>query len=92
MHRVDHPFRKIVLVCVNERTDGRECCAQKGALDLHHKLKMAVAAVDPSVRVSKSGCLDHCSTGITVVIQPDNIWLARVSEQDIPELVKIITN
>ena len=26
------------------------------------------------------------------MIQPDNVWLARVQEQDIPELVKLITN
>lgn len=91
MKPADKPFRKLVLVCTNERTDGRECCAQKGAVDLHHKLKMAVAAVDPSIRVSKSGCLDNCATGVTVVIQPDNIWLARVQEQDIPELVALIT-
>ena len=91
MRPADKPFRKLVLVCTNERTDGRECCAQKGAVDLHYKLKMAVAGVDPSIRVSKSGCLDNCSTGITVVIQPDNVWLARVQEQDIPELVALVT-
>lgn len=90
MRSADKPFRKLVLVCVNERADGRECCAQKGAVDLHSKLKMAVAAVDPSIRVSKSGCLDNCATGITVVIMPDNIWLARVQEQDIPDLVAMI--
>lgn len=91
MRPADKPFRKLVLVCTNERTDGRACCAQKGAVDLHYKLKMAVAAVDPSIRVSKSGCLDNCTTGITIVIQPDNVWLARVQEQDIPELVVMIT-
>lgn len=90
MHKADRPFRKLVLVCTNERADGRECCAQKGAVELHHKLKMAVSAVDPTIRVAKSGCLDNCSTGMTVVIQPDNIWLARVREQDIPEIMKML--
>ena len=91
MYQLDNNFRKLVLVCTNERHDGRECCADKGSSDLHQKIKFALAAADPRIRVSKSGCLDRCSTGTTVVIMPDNIWLGRVQEQDIPELVKIIT-
>lgn len=91
MYELDKTFRKLVLVCTNERHDGRECCADKGSAGLHQKIKFAVASVDPRIRVSTSGCLDRCSTGPTVVIMPDNIWLGRVQEQDIPELVKLIT-
>ncbi len=91
MYELDKTFRKLVLVCTNERQDGRECCADKNSADLHQKIKFAVSAVDPRIRVSKSGCLDRCSTGTTVVIMPDNIWLGRVQEQDIPELVKMIS-
>ncbi len=91
MYELENTFRKLVLVCTNERHDGRECCADKGSVELHQKLKFAVAAIDPRIRVSKSGCLDQCSTGTTVVIMPDNIWLGRVQEHDIPELVQLIT-
>ncbi|MFA4845363.1 MAG: (2Fe-2S) ferredoxin domain-containing protein [Patescibacteria group bacterium] len=90
MRPADKAFRKLVLVCTNERQEGRGCCAQKGAVDLHSKLKLAVAACDPTTRVVKSSCLGNCSAGITVVIQPDNIWLSQVSEQDIPEMVKLV--
>jgi (2Fe-2S) ferredoxin len=90
MYELDSIARKLVLVCTNERHDGRECCADKNSVELHQKIKFAVASVDPRIRVSKSGCLDRCSTGTTVVIMPDNIWLGRVQEQDIPELVKLI--
>ncbi len=86
------PFRKLVLVCTNERTDGRECCMAKGSVELHAKIKEAVKAVDPTVRVSKSGCLDNCPTGPTVVIMPDNIWLGMVTDADIPEIVRLATS
>lgn len=82
--------RKLVLVCTNMRDDGRECCAMKGSVELHQKLKEAVKAAAPDVRVSKSGCLDRCSSGATVVIMPDNVWLGQVTEEDIPEIVKLI--
>ncbi|PJE77168.1 ferredoxin [Candidatus Uhrbacteria bacterium CG10_big_fil_rev_8_21_14_0_10_48_16] len=92
MYTLDQTHRKLVLVCTNNRQDGRACCAEQGAVDLHRKLKNAVAARDPRIRVSQSGCLDHCNTGVTVVIMPDNIWLGRVMDHDIPELVNLITS
>jgi len=90
MQQIPVTHRKLVLVCTNCREDGRECCADKGSVDLHRKIKEAVKAADPTVRVSKSGCLDRCSTGATVVIMPDNLWFGAVTEQDIPEILKHI--
>ena len=66
-----------------------ECCAQKRSVDLYHKIKVAIAAVDPEVRVSQSKCLGNCSSGVTVVIMPDDIWLGEVTEKDIPEIIKL---
>jgi len=85
---LDTRFRKLVLVCTNERTDGTACCAMNGSLEVHKKLKEAIKAADPTIRVSKSGCLDRCQEGPTVVIMPDNIWLGRVTVEDIPEILK----
>ncbi len=81
--------RKLLLVCTNERLDGRECCAMGNAVELHKKLKEAMKAVDLTVRVSKTGCLDRCKDGPTVVLMPDNKWFGGVTEVDIPEIVRI---
>ncbi len=88
MNLIPKKFRKLVLVCTNVREDGRECCSQKGSVELHAKLKEAMKAVDLTVRVSKSGCLDRCSEGATVVIMPDDIWIGGATEADIPEIVR----
>lgn len=90
MIEVGSTVRKLILVCTNCRDDGRECCAKKGSVDLHQKLKEAVKAVAHDVRVSKSGCLDRCSTGASVVIMPDNVWIGQVTEEDIPTIVNMI--
>lgn len=90
MYRNQSKFKKLVLVCTNERTDGRECCAQKGSVELHKLIKEAVRAVDPAVRVSRSGCMDMCSSGPTVVIMPDNVWLGDVQEKDIPTVLQYV--
>ena len=66
-------FSKLVLVCTNERPDGRECCANKASLEFYHALKIAVAGMDPSIRVSKTGCLGNCESGATVAVMPKNV-------------------
>lgn len=91
MRESEKRFRKLVLVCTNERTDGRSCCKEKGAVALHQKLKLAIAEADPTVRVSRAGCLGTCLSGASVVIMPDDIWLGEVEESDIDEIVRLVT-
>lgn len=101
MRLSDHQHKKLILVCVNVREDGAECCGQKGSLDLYHKLKAAVKeeaignrqkAGEPiqNIRVSKTGCLGNCESGITVALMPENVYLGEVTEADIPEIVRRI--
>lgn len=84
-------YRRMVLVCVNERRPGVECCAANGSMELYEKLKETMKAADPSVRVSRTGCMGCCATGPTVVIQPDNRWFGDVRLGDIDEIVRIAT-
>lgn len=92
MERSEYSYRKIVLVCINERTDGRGCCASKGAVDLRHELKLRVAALDPTIRVSKAGCLGTCSDGPNVLVMPDNVWFKHVTMNDVDEIVQLIVS
>jgi NADH:ubiquinone oxidoreductase subunit E len=88
MQEVGAKHRKFVLVCTNVKDDGRECCAQKGSQGIFEKLKATMKAKDPSVRVSRTGCLGHCETGVTVAIMPDGQWFGAVTEADIPAIVE----
>ncbi|MEK7615257.1 MAG: (2Fe-2S) ferredoxin domain-containing protein [Patescibacteria group bacterium] len=90
MRLSDKQFEKLVLVCVNEREDGSECCGQKGSLELFHKLKAAIKLVRTDTRVSRTGCLGNCASGITVAIMPKNVYLGGVQESDIEEIVKML--
>ncbi len=83
-------FSQLVLVCTNERTDGRECCAHKASPEFYHTLKAAVAGMDPTIRVSRTGCLDNCASGPTVAIMPKNVYLGEVKESDIPEILEML--
>lgn len=90
MRKADIQYKKLVLVCVNEREAEKGCCATKGSVDFYPKLKAAVKAFDPEIRVSRTGCLGNCLSGVTVAIMPDNIYLGEVEEGDIDEILKLL--
>lgn len=90
MHEVASPYRKLVLVCTNERLGAEECCAAGRAAEIHKAIKFAVREKDLTVRVSKSGCLDQCKNGPVVCIQPDNKWFFHVKMEDVPAIVEAV--
>ena len=89
MRRLEAGFEKLILVCLNERTDGRECCAAKGSAGVHAALKGWVKShgLSRRVRVSKSGCLDQCSRGTTVLVLPEFHWYGEVTLEDTERII-----
>ena len=82
-------FEKLILVCVNERTDGTACCAARGSAEVHARLKEYVKrqGLARRVRVSRSGCLDQCARGTTVVVLPDFCWYGGVTLEDVDRII-----
>ncbi len=40
------------------------------------------------VRINKSGCLDQCEHGPTVVVYPEAVWYGNVKPEDAEEIVQ----
>ena len=89
MRKLDTGFEKLILVCLNERNDGRECCAQRGSEKVHAALKAWVKehGLSRKVRISKSGCLDQCSQGTTVLVLPEYRWYGEVTLDDLDQII-----
>lgn len=81
-----------VLVCINTRPPGnpKGSCGEKGSEDLADALKSLVKnrGLAARVIVNRTSCLKHCSRGITVAVQPDNVWYAGVKPEDLVEIVE----
>jgi (2Fe-2S) ferredoxin len=81
-----------VLVCLNLRPPGnpKGSCADKGSEAVFDRLKAMVKeeGLAERVMVNRSNCLKHCSQGVTLAVQPDNVWYARVTLADLPEIVR----
>lgn len=83
------PVRQ-VLVCLNERPPGsrKGCCFEKGAEPLYNALKDMIRdkGMRDTIMVNRTGCLKHCSKGVTMAVQPDNVWYAGVTLGDLEEI------
>ncbi len=84
-------YERHIFFCLNQRDDGRDCCAAHDAERLQAHAKARVKALGLSgagkVRVNKAGCLDRCEHGPVAVVYPDAVWYTFVDEQDIDEIV-----
>lgn len=81
-----------VFICTNQREGGRECCANKGSVELRNQLKTwARKKYGNRVRINASGCFDFCSRGIVAVIYPQGEWLLNLKSDSLEELQKAIS-
>jgi (2Fe-2S) ferredoxin len=80
-----------IFVCENMRSadDPRGCCGAKGSAEIQAKFKEEIKkrGLKGVVRSNKSGCLDQCAKGPTVVIYPEGIWYGGVSIEDVDEIM-----
>lgn len=85
-------FQRHVFICVNERDHGdpRGDCTTRGSpavLDAFKK-KLHDRGLKRVVRANKSGCLDQCAQGCTVVVYPEQVWYGHVTPADVDEIVE----
>ena len=80
-------FEHHVFVCLHERdeSDGRGCCTARGSEDIHLWFKAEAKARDwkGRIRINRSGCLDQCELGPTVVVYPEGVWYRPETEEDV---------
>ena len=85
-------YQRHVFFCCNRREGGRECCADKGSLQLRAYCKDRVRALGLAgpgkVRINNAGCLDRCSEGPTVVVYPEGVWYRCRDQADVDELIQ----
>ncbi len=90
------PFDKHLFVCGNQRPAGhpRGCCDASASEALQKAFKKALAerGLSRHIRANKSGCLDQCEHGPTVVVYPDGVWYGGVTESDIPDILDALVS
>ncbi len=83
---------RYLFVCTNQRTadDPRGSCSARGSGAVRQALKEQLAAAGLATlkaRACTSGCLDQCSSGVTILVEPDHFFYGKVTVADVPEIV-----
>ncbi|MCI0339523.1 MAG: (2Fe-2S) ferredoxin domain-containing protein [Acidobacteria bacterium] len=85
-------FEHHIFVCTNQRPpeNPRGCCDPEGLGNLQILFKKALAecGLKATVRANRSGCLDQCEHGPTVVIYPEGVWYGGVKPEDVTEIIE----
>jgi (2Fe-2S) ferredoxin len=87
------PLRqRYLFVCVNRRADDnpKGSCAAKGSEAVHQALKAELAGrglAKSEARVCSASCLDQCTLGVSVLVEPDHFFYGRVTVEDVPAIV-----
>jgi len=85
-------YRYHVFFCVNQRDDGRACCASYGSRTMRDYAKDRIKSLglngQGGVRVNTAGCLDRCAEGPTMVVYPEAVWYTYVDKDDIDEIIE----
>ena len=76
---------------MNQRTDGRTCCMDKGAQAAQQHAKARIKELGLSgqgkIRINQAGCLDRCEEGPVLVVYPEGVWYTYVDTTDIDEII-----
>lgn len=84
-------YQQHVFICVNQREDGRTCCADRGAQAAQQHAKKRIKQLGLSgsgkIRINQSGCLDRCEEGPVMVVYPEGTWYTYVDTEDIDEII-----
>ena len=86
-------YRKHILVCVNDRGEGKACCIKVKGVEIYQELKQFVRdqGLTSEVWVTRTGCLGFCNDkGTTIVVYPEGDWYTEVTLETIDEIKKLV--
>lgn len=85
-------YQRHLFFCVNQRSSGKQCCAQSHAQEACSAAKAQLKRLGlhgpGQCRVSSSGCLGRCEDGPVLVIYPDAVFYRYDSPEEVQEIIQ----
>ena len=84
-------FDRHIFICTNERASTeKKSCGEAHGLALVAAFKKALKdrSLNVKVRAQRTGCLDVCHFGPTLVVYPEGVFYVGVSTADVEEIVQ----
>ncbi|TAL58041.1 MAG: (2Fe-2S) ferredoxin domain-containing protein [Bacteroidetes bacterium] len=91
-------YDKHIFICTNQRAKEapRKCCGETHGMEIVDAFKQKLKAKNLliKVRAQRTGCLDVCNYGQTIVVYPEGIFYVGAELEDVDEIIEehIINN
>jgi len=84
-------YEKHIFICANQKGEGKTCCGEARGMELVEKFREVLKAngLQGKVRAQRTGCLDECKNGPTLVIYPEGTYYGNVTIDKVEEIVKM---
>lgn len=83
-------YSKHLFICTNQRPEGsRVSCGEGHGLALVAAFKKAIKdrGLNTEIRAQKTGCMETCELGPSVVVYPEGVFYGHVRVEDVEEIV-----
>ncbi len=84
-------YDKHLFICTNQRAEGaaRKSCGEVHGMQIvdAFKKKLKQLNLPVKIRAQRSGCLDICDWGQTLVIYPEGVFYTGVELTDVDEII-----
>jgi (2Fe-2S) ferredoxin len=83
-------YKKHIFICTNQRPAGaRVSCGELHGLALVAAFKKLIKdkALNTEIRAQRTGCMETCELGPSVVVYPEGVFYGNVQLDDVEEIV-----
>ncbi|MCP9768040.1 (2Fe-2S) ferredoxin domain-containing protein [Lacihabitans sp. LS3-19] len=83
-------YTKHVFVCTNDKDAPKKCCGSERGMELVNAFKAGLKerGLDLEIRAQRSGCLDTCALGPSLVVYPEGVFYGKVTLDDVEEIIE----
>lgn len=83
-------FEKHIFICTNQKAEGKKCCGETNGMELValFREKLKEKGLHGKIRTQKTGCLDACASGPSLVIYPEGVFYGRVTHDDVDRIIE----
>lgn len=83
-------YQKHVFICTNTKEAGKKCCGEERGMALVQAFKDEIRnrGLQTQMRAQKTGCLDACNFGPSLVVYPEGTYYGNVQLSDVTEIVE----
>lgn len=82
-------FEHHIFICANQKAEGKVCCGEARGMELVQLFrdKLKEHGLAGKVRAQRSGCLDACTKGPTLVIYPEGTYYGHLKPEDVDRII-----